>query len=75
MPLPHYQTDDFKALVEAIEVYAESNNLPLTKYSVADLHFAFGNRLKATRYSLMKRLEMYYPGVRGYISQRATEQE
>lgn len=61
MPLPHYQTDEFKALVEAIEGFAERNNLPLIRYSVADLYHAFGNRVKATRYSLMKRLEMFYP--------------
>jgi DNA-directed RNA polymerase subunit L len=60
-PKSFHQTKECIEILEAIQQFANTQNLKLYVYPVADLYRAFGNRIKATRVSLIRRMSLFYP--------------
>jgi len=66
IPHSYYQTSECKELIESIEEFAISTGLVIAKYSMADIYHAFGNRVKPTRASLIKRMVLFYEELERY---------
>lgn len=61
IPDQHQQTSGFTELLEAIESFADSHTIPITRYTAKEVYQNFGCPVKRTRNSLMKRLVMLFP--------------
>lgn len=68
LAIPHsfYQTAECRELIEAIGVFALNNDLIIATYSMGEIYQAFGNQVKPTRASLIKRMVLFYEELERY---------
>jgi len=66
MPHPSHQTEEFREMLAAIEIFAHVHGIPIVSYSVSDIYRYFGSPSKRTRNSLMKRVALFYPELHPY---------
>jgi len=66
IPAEHQQTNSFKELKQAIELFADIHGIPVTCYPANELYQRFGSPVKRTRHALMKRLVLLIPELSRY---------
>ena len=66
IPHAYYQTPECKELIDAIESLSTRNGVSIAKYSMESVYRAFGNRVKPTRASLIKRMVLFYEELERY---------
>ncbi len=60
IPQQYYQTDEYKELLEAIELLARNTGIMFIRYELTEIYRMFANRANPTRASLIRRMAMLY---------------